>query len=127
MNWGTAMTEDSEKTIDLEPFFEAGRKSQPQPSDALMHRIMADIDQVSEDRERPIAAPLRPSLWERIIDGIGGWPTLSGMATAGIVGVVVGVSPPDVMSDFTSSVLDGTTDFYLVDPYDGFGFDSFEG
>jgi len=121
------MTEDSEKTIDLETFFEAGRKSQPQPSAALMDRIMADIDQVAEERERPKAAPLRPSLLKRIIDGIGGWPTLSGMATAGIVGVVVGVSPPDVMSDFTSSVLDGTTDFYLVDPYDGFGFDSFEG
>lgn len=113
--------------IDLEPFFEAGRKDLAEPSTALMDRIMADIDLVATDRETEKVPNPGPGLWGRILDGIGGWPTLSGMATAGVVGIVFGISPPEAMSDFTTTVLTGTSDFYLVDPYDGFGFDSFEG
>lgn len=113
--------------IDLEPFFEACRKDLAEPSTALMDRIMADIDLVASDRETGKVLNSGPGLWGRILDGIGGWPTLSGMATAGVVGIVFGISPPEAMSDFTTTVLTGTSDFYLVDPYDGFGFDSFEG
>ncbi len=113
--------------IDLEPFFEAGRRDAPVPSGALLDRIMADIDQVADERVAVKPVNSGPGLWERILYGIGGWPTISGMATAGVVGVVFGISPPDVVSDFTSTVLNGTSGFYLVDPYDGFGFDSFEG
>lgn len=127
MNWGTAMTEDSEKMMDLEAFFEAGRKKVPDPSIALMDRIGADIDMVADEREMPTPAKAGPGLFSRILDGIGGWPSLSGIATAGIVGIVVGVSPPEVLSDFTTTYLNGTSDLYLVDPYDSFGFDSFEG
>ena len=118
---------DDEKKLDLEVYFEASRQEVPQPSVALMDRIMVDIDRVADEQEAHAPKVSSPSLFERILDGIGGWPTLSGMATAGIVGVVVGVSPPDVVTEFTSTVLNGTSDFYLVDPYDGFGFDSFEG
>ena len=121
------MTEDREKIIDLEPFFEAGRNEVPQPSVALMDRMMADIDQVAADRQIKEVSKPAPSIWKRVLEGIGGWPTLSGMATAGVVGIVFGISPPDVVSDFTSTVLTGTSDLYLVDPYDGLGFDSFEG
>ena len=121
------MTEDREKTIDLEPFFEAGRNDAPQLSAALMDRIMEDIDQVADERLAVKPLKARPNIWQRVLEGIGGWPTLSGMATAGVVGIVFGISPPDAVSDFTSTVLTGTSDLYLVDPYAGFGFDSFEG
>lgn len=121
------MTDDSEKMMDLETFFEAGRKDAPEPSISLMDRIGADIDLIADEREKPAPANAGPGLFSRILEGIGGWPALSGIATAGIVGVVVGVSPPEALSDFTTTYLNGTSDLYLVDPYDSFGFDSFEG
>ena len=127
MNWGTAMTDDSEKVTDLETFFEAGRKDAPDPSAALMSRIMGDIDAVADAREALAPQKAQPGLLARILDGLGGWPTVSGMATAGIIGIVVGISPPEAISDFTSAFVYGTSDLYLVDPYDGFGFESFEG
>ena len=121
------MTDDREKMRDLEPFFEARRKAVPEPSVALMDRIMADIDQVADARDAPGPKATGSGFWARVLDGIGGWPTVSGMATAGIVATVIGISPPDVVTDFTSTLVNGTSDLYLVDPYDGFGFDSFEG
>ena len=121
------MNEEKDNTFDLEQFFKASRQDTPEPSADLMNRMMADIDHIADQREIRPAPQAGPSLWARILDGIGGWPTLSGMATAGVVGIVFGISPPDAVSDFTSTVLTGTSDFYLVDPYDGFGFDSFEG
>ncbi|MDG2257474.1 MAG: hypothetical protein P8L68_03160 [Paracoccaceae bacterium] len=127
MNWGTAMTDDSEKMMDLETFFEAGRKDAPEFSAALMSRIIDDIDSVADQREAPEPVAKGKGLLGRILDGIGGWPAVSGMATAGIVGIVVGISPPEAISEFTSAYVNGTTDLYLVDPYDSFGFESFEG
>lgn len=121
------MTEDTGKMTDLETFFKAGRTDNPQPSAALMNRIMDDIDTVADLREAPVPERVQAGLFSRLLEGLGGWPALSGMATAGIVGIVVGVSPPEALSDFTSAYVNGTTDLYLVDPYDGFGFESFEG
>lgn len=121
------MTDDSEKMVDLESFFEAGRSDAPEPSVALMSRISGDIDLVADEREAVTINVTRDGIFKRILDGIGGWPALSGMATAGIVGIAVGVSPPEVISEFTTTYFNGTSDLYLVDPYDGFGFDSFEG
>ena len=121
------MTDDSEKMMDLETFFEAGRKDAPEFSAALMSRIIDDIDSVADQREAPEPVAKGKGLLGRILDGIGGWPAVSGMATAGIVGIVVGISPPEAISEFTSAYVNGKTDLYLVDPYDSFGFESFEG
>lgn len=121
------MTDDSENMSDLDAFFQAGRQEAPDPSAALMSRIMGDIDMVADEREAPVPQTPKKRLFARLLEGLGGWPAVSGMATAGIVGIVVGVSPPDAISEFTSAYVNGTTDLYLVDQYDSFGFESFEG
>ena len=71
--------------------------------------------------------PVRGGFLRSFLDAIGGWPAASGIVTAGMVGVTVGVSPPTMLSDITDGYLYGTTDAYLVDPYDGFGFALNEG
>jgi len=123
------MTDEHDKNVDLDTYFKAGRQAAPQPSSDLLARIEADIDAVQAERRmesRP-ADPIKPTLFAKILDSIGGWPAISGIATAGVVGVVVGINPPEALTDFTSIFVNGTSDLYLVDPYDGFGFESFEG
>lgn len=122
------MTDEKDAKFDLDAYFKAGREAGAQPSSSLVARIEADIEAVDTDRLSKAAPKIhKPSLVERIMDSIGGWPALSGIATAGVVGVVVGISPPEALSEFTSVLLNGTSDYYLVDPSDGFGFESFEG
>lgn len=116
------MTTDKDDMPELEAFFDAARDVVPDPSDALMARIMADADAVADSWEEPVAAPARGGFLRDILDAVGGWPAVSGIVTAGFVGVIVGVSPPALLSELTDSYFYGTADAYLVDPSDGFGF-----
>jgi len=102
----------------LDDMFQAARSEMPEPSDDLMARVIADADQVAEAWPQAEAVPVATS---------GGWPAASGIVTAGMVGLVVGVSPPQTLSDFAEGYIYGTSDSYLVDPYDGFGFAADEG
>lgn len=113
----------------LDDLFLAARSKSPEPSDDLMARIMADADQVADGWAMADAAPVAASGgWLRsLLDAVGGWPAASGIVTAGMVGLVVGISPPQTLSDFAEGYIYGTSDSYLVDPYDGFGFAADEG
>ena len=113
----------------LDDMFQAARSEMPEPSDDLMARVMADADQVAEAWAQAEAGPVATSGgWLRsLLDAVGGWPAASGIVTAGMVGLVVGVSPPQTLSDFAEGYIYGTSDSYLVDPYDGFGFAADEG
>ena len=119
-------TEEDRELRDLEAFFEAALDAEPDPSEALMAKIMADADAVADSWAEDIQ-PARGGLIRGFLDAIGGWPAASGIVTAGLVGVVVGFSPPAMLSEITDGCLYGTTDAYLVDPYDGFGFALNEG
>lgn len=116
------MMTDKDDMPELETFFQAARDTAPEPSDDLMARIMADADVVADGWERPIEAPKGGGFLRGLLDAVGGWPAMSGIVTAGFVGVMVGVSPPALLSDITDGYLYGTSDAYLVDPSDGFGF-----
>lgn len=115
-------TEKDDKMPDLEAYFEAARDAVPDPSDALMARIMADAVAVADGWAEPAEAPARNGFLRGFLDAVGGWPSVSGMVTAGFVGLFVGISPPALVSELTDSILYGTSDAYLVDPGDGFGF-----
>lgn len=119
-------TDDGKELKELEVFFEAALDSEPDPSDALMAKIMADAD-AEADSWAEVVQPDRGGFLRSFLDAIGGWPAASGIVTAGMVGVIVGFSPPAMLSEFTDGYLYGTTDAYLVDPYDGFGFALNEG
>lgn len=120
------MTNKTTDTTGLEPFFDAARGQAPALDDALMARIMADAEAVASAREAPETPP-RPGWFSRVMQGIGGWPAVSGMVTATVLGLAVGISPPALLEGLASGYLTGTSDPYLVDPYQGFGFDLSEG
>jgi hypothetical protein len=114
----------------LDDLFQVTRSEMPAPSDDLMARIMGDADQVADGWEQAKAKPAQASGggWLRsLLDAVGGWPAASGIVTAGMVGLIVGISPPQTLSDFAAGYIYGTSDSYLVDPYDGFGFAADEG
>lgn len=117
------MTTDKDDAMpELEVYFQAARDDAPDVSDVLMARIMADADNVADSWETLDARPRGGGFLRGFLDAIGGWPAVSGIVTAGFVGVVVGVSPPALLTEFTDGYLYGTADAYLVDPSDGFGF-----
>ncbi len=108
----------------LEAFFEAGRADVLVPSADLLGRIVTDAEAQITPAETPVT---RPRMFAGLIEAIGGWPTLAGMATAGVVGVWVGFSQPAGL-DMVAQQLMGTADTsYLVDLVPAFSADFEEG
>lgn len=97
----------------LERFFEAARRMEPAPSDALMARVLADALAA-----QPVTAPRpepRPGLWVQLREALGGWPALGGLATAGVMGLAIGIAAPAGLADLATAVLGQGTDTYMVD------------
>lgn len=109
---------------DLEALFEAGRGAAPIPSQALVARIMADAEAEALRRAQP-PAPAR-GLVARILDGLGGWPAMAGMATATLAGVWLGFAAPDSLNALAGGLLlpdsaTETTSYDLEDIVPGYG------
>ena len=88
----------------------------PTPSDSLMARVLDDAE-----THRPVPGQLLEhgdkGVVATILGLIGGWKGASGLVTAGLVGVWIGISPPAALSDTQTSLLDvfafETTDEFL--------------
>lgn len=80
--------------------------SAPVPSPDLMARVLADAATL-QPRTTPVVHPKR-SLIAQMLDMIGGWPALGGLATAGIAGLWIGVAPPFALETLAADVW-GTT------------------
>ncbi len=82
-----AMAERDQQDRRLEDFFAAARDRAPDPSEALMARILADAEAA-----RRLAAVARPSegLWARLGAMLGGWQGIGGLATATAAGLWIG-------------------------------------
>ena len=105
----------------LEDAFAKARAVEATPSDDIMVRILADADSV-QGGFVVASAPEKTGLWERMMDGLGGWPAVSGLAAATVAGIWVGVAPPTALEDLTSSVIgdEVSVSFFSSD----FGFDA---
>ena len=88
----------------LDDMFAQVRSVQSDPSDALTARVLADAVAVQAASVAVQTVPPR-GLWARMLDGIGGWPAVSGLAAATIAGVWIGVAPPSSMQDLTASFI----------------------
>ena len=88
----------------LEDLFAQARKQDPHPSDALLARVLADADGVQVGMQPALTAAPN-SLWVRILDALGGWPAVSGLAAATVAGVWIGVAPPSSVQDLTASLV----------------------
>lgn len=121
------MTEDNKLATGddgLEAYFAAAQADAPVPSAALMDRIMADA--VAQNAPRKVT-PARPGMFASLIEAIGGWPTLAGMTTAGIVGLWVGFSQPAGLDAVAEQLLGADDTSYLVDLVPAFGAEIEEG
>jgi hypothetical protein len=91
----------------LEDIFAAARAHAPEPSGAMMARILADAEHVQATRAgafRPRAAAL-PGRWDRIVEVLGGWTALAGFVTATLAGVWLGFASPDRLNTLSGGLL----------------------
>ncbi len=88
----------------LEDLFAQAREQDPHPSDALLARVLADADDVQAGMQPALIATPN-GLWGRILDALGGWPAVSGLAAATVAGVWIGVAPPSSVQDLTASLV----------------------
>lgn len=126
------MASDGTDKDGLEPFFAAARVPDvPEVPGDLMARILADAAAAQPAPEGAVADPVpvragrRPSLLGAVLATIGGWPGAAGLAVVAGAGVLVGYSPPDLLTvaldgtGFVSFVSDETPASMLVG-YDAF-------
>jgi hypothetical protein len=88
----------------------------PEVPDDLLAAVLRDAAFV---QPRPV---VRESLWQTVLDLIGGWPAVSGLAAAGVAGVWIGMAPPVALESAAAQIL-GTTqtvDLFGVDTLGGF-------
>lgn len=97
----------------LEDFFAAARAADDAVPDALLDRVIADAALVPR-------MPVKETLWSSLVAAIGGWPALSGVAMAGLIGIWVGFVPPTQLESFAADVLGTTTSVTFIDEFDDF-------
>lgn len=116
------MTKTDRSEQELEELLQLAAKAGPDPSDALLARVMADADAVLAERSAASATALGsvPTTasggWlNRLLGGIGGWPAVAGLATATVAGVWIGYAQPASFSGVAGGLLAGETAYDLGD------------
>ncbi len=105
---------DQRLESELEDFFMAERNTAPALSDILLARIIADA-QSQLDTVQPEPAIEETGFFQRLLDGIGGWPSMAGLATASIVGVWIGYVQPPAVEPFAGYLISSDAESYLYD------------
>lgn len=113
----TERTERDRPTITdtaLDTMFEAGRAQAPEPSAALLARVMEDAMAEAEARRARASAPVsrrrrsgRLGMLGGLVAALGGWPSMAGLATAGVVGIWLGYAAPAGLDAVTTAMLGG--------------------
>lgn len=107
----TMTTDDTDK---LESTFAQARRAEVPVSDSLMDRIMMDADMVLAEKA-PVAARPRQGFGAMLLDVIGGWTSMGGLAAATVAGLWIGVAPPEAVSNLTSGFLGSTIEVPLLE------------
>lgn len=116
------MTKSDDDMIDA--LFAQARTQSPAVPDDLMARVLADA---ADMLVQPVAAP-KPRLWPAFLDLIGGWPSVGGLAMAGVAGIWVGIAPPVSVATWTADLigspvsidlLSDTSDYFAEGLLDG--------
>lgn len=92
---------------DVMALFALAADDAPVPSDDLMARIMGDADAVLAARAAPaVHAEVTQGRWAslraRMMEAIGGWRGATGLATAGFVGITMGLASPVSLSSMAA-------------------------
>lgn len=112
---------ETDKDFDgLDALLGAARDAVPMPSDALLARVLDDAEQVQAGFVPVRPASRRASFWAQISAALGGWQGMAGLATAGIAGLWLGISPPEALPVLDLAAYAMGTDSALVDVMPGF-------
>jgi hypothetical protein len=69
------------------------------PSQDLLNRVLLEARAVQDEVAPQVTLGFaKPSGWRAFLQELGGWRAISGLATAGVVGVWIGIAPPDSLS-----------------------------
>ncbi|WP_085891391.1 hypothetical protein [Roseovarius litorisediminis] len=110
------MTERKFDPVDLDHLFARVREHPAQPSADLMKRVLTDAYD-AQAAVTPVTAPQLPGApWLlQVFRELGGWPSMAGLTTAALVGVWLGISPPDGLVATADSFFGTDDDAYLID------------
>ena len=76
------MTDSDKDFAELEALFAEAREGADQMPDGLMQRIVADAEQIQAGFGEPKAPVRAPGIWAQIMQVLGGWPAMGGLAAA---------------------------------------------
>ncbi len=108
------MMDDKKIDQGLDDFFAAARETEITPSDVLLARIIGDAaDHLPHAQITRAATPT--GIVTKILDALGGWPSVAGLASASIVGLWVGYVQPGIVEDFTDVLISSDAESYLFD------------
>ena len=87
---------------------------------ALMARLVEDADRLMP---QPVGAggAVAVTGWRGALGLIGGWPAMGGLVAAGVVGLWIGIAPPDVVDDAVAGLFGGDVALDLTGFGDAFG------
>jgi hypothetical protein len=88
---------------DLDGLFALAAQRPPQPSAALMDRVLADA-LAEQPQPVPIAAPAPRGVFARLAALFGGGPMLAGVVSAAVAGVAVGYLNPATLDLLTGGL-----------------------
>ncbi len=111
---------DTDKALEeLEDLFAAARSARPGMPAHLNTAILADAAraQAGFSAARPARAVRQPK-WRQLVEAIGGWPAMGGLAAASAAGLWIGMAPPSFVPD--PVVLAGYEDSSTAVPYDSY-------
>jgi hypothetical protein len=108
------MTDADKEFRDLERLLAEARQEVDQMPAGLMTRIVADADQIQAGFGEPDSPIQSPGLWAQILQVLGGWPAMGGLAAAGAAGVWIGLAPPSFLPDPAGYVWEEAADLDLI-------------
>jgi len=74
----------------------------PNVPDDLMAAVMRDA---LDMQPTAVAREVPQGLWAMVLDLVGGWPAVSGLAAAGVAGLWLGIAPPAALESVAADVL----------------------
>lgn len=98
---------------ELDRLLSAAARTAPQPSDALMQRVLADALALQPQPAalRPAPVPARTNRFSRFFRSLGGGPALAGLGTAAAFGLVLGYLSPTTLDYLTGATADAAEFF----------------
>lgn len=100
---------------ELDVFFAAGRAASPTPDGELLAQVLADAEREHRDiatASRPRAEPPPRRRWFALL---GGWQGVTGLATATVAGLWLGIAMPEAVRGLAAQALPDTAENTTID------------